>query len=580
MIVPVKLTQLGHSALHLRDIKEIDKLVAAVDAIDPSTTTSETIAFGPFAIFQSHSVNITQLDQESFNGEGALFADARETKSGIEPISTPFPNMEWSNSLEYPFDFTTEPISRENSVASNGSCRVLSRVKSEVRSPTSENTSSPWAEGQRFLPYIPAGMNQTLRQSPLATALIDNYRQNVAPLLLPYYLQDNPYSSIYIPNALIGARDILENTTAVDHHTPLGNVAMFYALLATSSFHLRGVRDEGNYSQFDVLGRFFRDKAFQYLRKSLLDAGKEKHSYLEPGNASTSYADCIMGAMLTLVTTDVMEGSMGEFWVHIDGAMRRQRQIPWGRLHTLCAFLSTVSDTTIYNLPALPWPPSKKDLERSYTYTGASIEDDCFLESTYGITSELVFLMRLTTTMSQHLAYYVSEDHTFPQTLETTLREVESKILAWSIESVLLPHVAEGDHLARSVIKLHVEAFYHALKIYFYARVTPCPAARMASYVDTVVSHLIQIEDLKASHELPLTASIMWPGFVAACEARPEQHAEWRAYWQRMLEYRIGNIATLWRVVQDVWEARRKGSLETPGWIGVLRTSEQRILAI
>ena len=301
----VRLTQLGHSALHLRDIKEIDKLVAAVDAIDPSTTTSETIAFGPFAIFQSHSVNITQLDQESFNGEGGLFADARETKSGIEPISTPLSNMEWSNSLEYPFDFTTEPISRENSVASNGSCRVLSRVKSEVRSPTSENTSSPWAEGQRFLPYIPAGMNQTLRQSPLATALIDNYRQNVAPLLLPYYLQDNPYSSIYIPNALIGARDILENTTAVDHHTPLGNVAMFYSLLATSSFHLRGVRDEGNYSQFDVLGRFFRDKAFQYLRKSLLDAGKENHSYLEQGNASTSYADCIMGAMLTLVTTDV-----------------------------------------------------------------------------------------------------------------------------------------------------------------------------------------------------------------------------------------------------------------------------------
>ncbi|TVY47852.1 Arginine metabolism regulation protein II [Lachnellula occidentalis] len=569
----------GHSALHLRDIEEIDKLVAAVDAIDPSVTTSETIAFGPFAIFQSHYANITQLDQESSNGEGGLYADTWETKSGIEPISTPSSNMEWSNSSEYSFDVTTEPITRAYPIT-NGSCRVLSTVQFDVRNPTSESTSSPWVVGQRFLPQIPAGLNQTLLQSPLATALTDNYRQYVAPLLLPYYLQDNPYSSIYIPNALIGARDILQNTTTVDHHTPLGNVAMFYALLATSSFHLRGIRDEGSYSQFDVLGRFFRDKAFRYLRKSLLDAEREKHSYLDQGNSSTSYADCIMGAMLMLVTTDVMEGSMGEFWVHINGATKRQRQIPRGRLHTLCSFQSTVSDTTIYNLPALPWPPSKKDLERGYTYTGASIEDDCFLESTYGITSELEFLMRLTTTMSQHVAYYVSVDRPFPQTLQTSLREVESKILAWSIESVLLPHVAEGDHLARSIIKLHVEAFYHALKIYFYARVTPCPAAQMAVYVNTVVSQLIQIEDLKASHELPLTAPIMWPGFVAACEAQPEQHAEWRAYWQRMLEYRIGNIATLWRVVQDVWEARRKGALETPGWIGVLRTSEQRILAI
>ncbi|TVY52071.1 Arginine metabolism regulation protein II [Lachnellula cervina] len=334
-------------------------------------STSETIAFGPFAIFQSRYGGIAQLDQESSNVEGGLFADTWETKSGIEPISTPSSNMEWSNSSEYSFDFTTEPSTRANSVASNSSCIVLSRVKSEVRSPT-EDTSYAWAVGQRFLPHIPAVLNQTLRQSPLAAALIDNYRQNVAPLLLPYFLQDNPYSSIYIPNALIGARDILENTTAVDHHTPLGNVAMFYALLATSSFHLRGVRDGGSYYQFDVLGRFFRDKAFQCLRKSLLDAGKEKHSYLDQGNGSTSYADCIMGAMLTLVTTDVMGGSMGEFWVHIGGAMRRQRQIPWGRLHTLCSFLSTVSDTTIYNLPVLPWPPSKTDLERGYTYTGAS----------------------------------------------------------------------------------------------------------------------------------------------------------------------------------------------------------------
>lgn len=176
----------------------------------------------------------------------------------------------------------------------------------------------------------------------------------------------------------------------------------------------------------------------------------------------------------------------------------------------------------------------------TWLYVHRSIlEDNCFLESTYGITSELVFLMRLTTTMAQHRAYYISKDQPIPQTLQTTLREAESKILAWSIESVLLPHVAEGDHLARSILKLHVEAFYHALKIYFYARVTPCPAAQMAGYVGTVVSQLNQIEDLKASHELPPTASIMWPGFVAACEAQPEQHAEWRAYWQRMLEYRL-----------------------------------------
>jgi arginine metabolism regulation protein II len=102
----------------------------------------------------------------------------------------------------------------------------------------------------------------------------------------------------------------------------------------------------------------------------------------------------------------------------------------------------------------------------------------------------------------------------------------------------------------------------------------------MAESVDIVAEKLGTIEDLKTSHGGPLTASIMWPGFVAACEATPSQRGGWQVWWQHMLTYCIGNIATLWQVVQDVWKARDAGDLETPGWIGVLRANKQRILAI
>ena len=271
---------------------------------------------------------------------------------------------------------------------------------------------------------------------------------------------------------------------------------------------------------------------------------------------------------------------MGEFWVHIEGAIRRQRQIPRDRLHTLCSFLSTVSDTTKCNLPTLPWPRQEPNIEHEYVYQESSIEDDCFLESTYGITSDLLFLMRLTTTMSQHVASYVAKGLPLPETLEAACRDLESRILDWSIESVSLTYVAESDRLARSVIKLHIGAFHNALQIYFYARVAPCPAFQMAECVDNVAEKLKKIEELKSSHELPLTASIMWPGFVAACEAKPSQHGEWQAWWQQMMKYRIGNIATLWRIVQDVWKAKAAGNLETPGWVGVLGRTKQRILAI
>jgi hypothetical protein len=47
-----------------------------------------------------------------------------------------------------------------------------------------------------------------------------------------------------------------------------------------------------------------------------------------------------------------------------------------------------------------------------------------------------------------------------------------------------------------------------------------------------------------------------------------------------MLKYRIGNIAVLWGVVRDVWKAREHGDRESLAWIGTLRGSERRILAV
>ena len=254
--------------------------------------------------------------------------------------------------------------------------------------------------------------------------------------------------------------------------------------------------------------------------------------------------------------------------------------MPWGRLHALCSFLLTVSDTTKYNLPTLIWPRQKDDLELYYLQQVSSIEDNCCLETTYGITSELLFMMRLTTTLSQHVAHYVANDLPIPHALETACQNLESGISNWSIETVSLPFVAQFDYLAHSIIKLHIEAFHSALWIYFNARVLPCTEIQMAERVDTVAAKLGMIEDLKTSHGGPLTASIMWPGFVAACEATFAQREGWRAWWQHMLTYCIGNIATLWLVVQDVWRARDAGDFETPGWIGVLRTKQQKILAI
>jgi hypothetical protein len=288
-------------------MNEIDELIAAIDEIEPSVITSETIIFGPFAVFRSASERISHLDPAAANDQEDLFPILAETGFDSEPHSMDFSVMD---SIAYdtgtsPLDFTIFPASGASCLGSYSSSTFAKRMLEE-RMTVAADMSQVLKIDRSFIQHIPAELTLSLRQSPLAVALIDNYRRNVAPLLLPYFHQDNPYSSIYVPKALIGAASILATRTNIHRQTPPGNVAIFYALLATSSFHLRRIKDEGSGGQFDTLGRFFRDKAFQYLRQALCNMENRIQATLERGDVSAPYADPTMGAMLSLVTIDVI----------------------------------------------------------------------------------------------------------------------------------------------------------------------------------------------------------------------------------------------------------------------------------
>jgi hypothetical protein len=286
-------------------MNEIDQLIAAIDEIEPSVITSEIITFGPFAVFRSASGLISQLDPRATNDQEGLFLGLEETSFDSELHSM---NLSVMDSIAYdtgtsPLDFTSLPVSTASLLGSYSLSAFANRMLEE-RKTVAADMSQVLKIDRSFIQHIPAQLTLSLRQSPLAVALIDNYRRNVAPLLVPYFHQDNPYSSIYVPKALIGAESILATKTNIHRQTPPGNVAIFYALLATSSFHLRRIMDEGSGGQFDTLGRFFRDKAFQYLRQALCNAENRIQATLERGDISAPYTDPTMGAMLSLVTID------------------------------------------------------------------------------------------------------------------------------------------------------------------------------------------------------------------------------------------------------------------------------------
>ncbi|KAK9481490.1 fungal-specific transcription factor domain-containing protein [Lipomyces starkeyi] len=324
----------------------------------------------------------------------------------------------------------------------------------------------------------------------------------------------------------------------------------------------------------DQLGMKFRTIAFQYVRKAL----QQSPARVQP--PEHHYQDVAMAAILTLITTEVMEGRMVEYWIHLDGYEQLQRQRNYGESSRQ---LKTIFTFPFYDFQELPWSEDEflSDLHIMLA-APSTTADDSNLEFTYGITSTRASMMRLTTKLSQHISFYASCDLPLPHTLETACRILGKHISEWSISSEPLSSIDSSDPVRLSVAKLHILAFGQALNVYYRTRIRPCEPHTMAFYVNVVAEDLQSIEVIRKSqgYRGPLSASVMWPGFIAACGAMPSQRGVWQAWWGDMLTYRIGNIPHLWQVVQDVWAARDACDMETSGYIGALRRHRKKVLAV
>lgn len=277
---------------------------------------------------------------------------------------------------------------------------------------------------------------------------------------------------------------------------------------------------------------------------------------------------------------------MSEFWMHLEAANQiatRLREHAESRpnserLVNIASFLKIIADSTSTDLDPLPWSDHFDAFAREESFLG----DGNGLEFTYGITTRLANLIRCTTILSRCISYYAVMDGTLPATLISQCERLFRLISSWSISSESLSSISGNDPTTLLLAKKHIMAFAQSIQIYYHTKVLPCAASQMSSYVQTVATHLNEIEVVKRTtgYDKVLTASVSWPGFIASCEAEPQHRDVWYDWWTTMLEYRIGNISHLWSVVREAWRLRDRGINETPAWFPVLRRSKKRILAV
>lgn len=281
-----------------------------------------------------------------------------------------------------------------------------------------------------------------------------------------------------------------------------------------------------------------------------------------------------------------MHGDMDQFWAHLNASMRicdLLRPFAWDRprsrsMNNICNFLHVISESTNWSLVPLPW-------EESSTTTLAAMPlfyEDGTLETTYGITAGLAGLIFRITRLAQTTRYYSTNSISSPPELQ-----IAREHLAVAVESLRTVQEAAGipqdcDEHVRTLLAEHIDTFALGIKVYFHTSLGSCSQVRLDDLVQQIGSKLNTIEEQKKSTErrYARTATIMWPGFIAACEARRDHRDLWRRWWSDMASYGIGNIAVLWDIVQEAWLLRDAGSDISPAWLPVLRAKGKFILAV
>lgn len=292
-----------------------------------------------------------------------------------------------------------------------------------------------------------------------------------------------------------------------------------------------------------------------------------------------------------------MEGGLTEFWIHLEGCNRLRTSTPsdlsleiqQSQLQTVCLFMTTLAKSTDPDLEMLPWPfDDELEFEPSEFLSLTFNLADSSLEFIYGITATLASFIQIITRLSQHTRYYEFSTASTPPSLMAVCEELGEQIASWSIDQESLLSI-DGctNRFTVSLIQHHILAFHSAILILHHTRLSGSLISESSSileaYSRATLSNLSAMEDIKASHlgevGWKTMAPVVWPGFIAACEAAEEDWEVWRHWWTGVQSYRIGSIATMWTMVQDVWAERAEGRKGTSLWVDICRRNGQRIIS-
>jgi arginine metabolism regulation protein II len=143
-------------------------------------------------------------------------------------------------------------------------------------------------------------------------------------------------------------------------------------------------------------------------------------------------------------------------------------------------------------------------------------------------------------------------------------------------------HVSTYEESPFQVGDARAQAMYTALLIFFHRRIYDLDAALLQQQVDGVQDSLVRSQQDEIGHGEGNTAALIWPAFIAACEAVDLESQAFFSSWFDSCLTKTGlvNASQAKQIFETIWAKRREAGRygETWSWPEVLRAKRIRLM--
>ena len=203
------------------------------------------------------------------------------------------------------------------------------------------------------------------------------------------------------------------------------------------------------------------------------------------------------------------------------------------------------------------------------------------LESThsmYCIPDSLTLLFSRTVKLARQVCYMRWKKLPITKATVEKCNFLQGSLRQWGLwyNESRLPAEFTAD--ARIAADHHTNAFYYALLIYHYTNVREVNPASLQGFVSTVLEKLNQLLALNRDKSNPLIIPLLFPVFVAACEAlSKDMQNRFDDFFDRLSIQGLGTYYQARMVVKEVWK-RRDNNQERSAWRHVLQDQNVNIM--